>query len=151
MSVSLKKTGAVYSDFLTDFLKELFYSLLQIHQLAGLLLQCLLVFIIRLFQICEHIISLPFQSRQKKGTLSMRLESTFPSFFQNHPTLLLSQLIYIYKYKKIRLNKLISLCILIINVMCTFSSLVIFKSEPYFQMYCSDKYYIFEILLRNLI
>lgn len=51
--VALKQTGAVDGNFMTDLLKQVFHSLLQIHQLIGLVLQQLLIFIIALFKICK--------------------------------------------------------------------------------------------------
>lgn len=51
--VALKQTGAVDGNFVTDLLKHFFHSLLQIHQLIGLVLQQLLIFIIVLLKICK--------------------------------------------------------------------------------------------------
>lgn len=51
--VALKQTGAVDGNFLTDLLQQVFHSLLQIHQLIGLVLQQLLIFIIALLKICK--------------------------------------------------------------------------------------------------
>lgn len=51
--VALKQTGAVDGDFVTDLLKQFFHSLLQIHQLIGLVLQQLLIFIVALLKICK--------------------------------------------------------------------------------------------------
>lgn len=44
----LKQTGAVHGDFVTDLLQQLFDSLLQIHQLVGLVFQSLLVVLVGL-------------------------------------------------------------------------------------------------------
>jgi len=51
--VVLKQTGAVDGNFVTDLLKHFFHRLLQIHQLIGLVLQQLLIFIVALFKICK--------------------------------------------------------------------------------------------------